>query len=90
MKSSIIQITAFVFTTIFMFSCQQQESKKEAASVVSASPDAATPKVLTTIQWLDSAKNIGKVKEGENASPFIQYLSKVVKVQQNFPSVYSL
>jgi hypothetical protein len=48
------------FTAIAMFSCTSGTSEsgnKEAA--------VQAPKTLTTIQWLDSAKQIGKITEGE-------------------------
>lgn len=71
MKPVIFIVSAFVIASFLMITCQQQEAKTETAPVEAAAPvqAAATepvkPKPVTTIQWLDSAKNIGKVTEGE-------------------------
>jgi hypothetical protein len=65
MKPLRIQISAFFFAGIFLLACQQQESKNESVTAVSTSTEAPKPRPITTIQWIDSAKNLGKVKEGE-------------------------
>jgi hypothetical protein len=44
--------------------CQQSEEKEKKAQVAS-NIEATTPPPATSIQWLDTAKNIGKVTEGE-------------------------
>lgn len=48
-----------------MISCQQGQDKAAPAEATAPVIEASKPKPMTTIQWLDSAKSIGKVKEGE-------------------------
>jgi hypothetical protein len=65
MKKVTLAFCTLILTTFMISSCQQQENKATVADVVAPAVEAAKPKPMTTIQWLDSAKNLGKVKEGE-------------------------
>jgi hypothetical protein len=65
MKSVTLAISTLILTTFFLNACQQQQDKVTTAEVVAPIVEAAKPKPMTTIQWLDSAKNLGKVSEGE-------------------------
>ncbi|HEX5668599.1 MAG TPA: DUF1573 domain-containing protein [Chitinophagaceae bacterium] len=51
-------IPAFLVMT-FLFACNSEEKKAAAENIV------AEPGALTTIQWLDTARSIGKITEGE-------------------------
>jgi Protein of unknown function (DUF1573) len=64
MRSVILIFSVFILAAFLLITCQQQEVKTEPLPVA-ASTEPARPKPMTTIQWLDSAKNLGKVKEGE-------------------------
>lgn len=65
MKKVILAFCTLILTIFIMSSCQQQEDKATVSDVVATTVEAAKPKPMTTILWLDSAKNLGKVKEGE-------------------------
>ena len=65
MKPVILLLPALLLSSFLMFSCQQQEDKAAVAEDAAPITETAKPKPMTTIQWLDSAKSIGKVKEGE-------------------------
>ncbi|MDB5191457.1 MAG: hypothetical protein JWQ96_1020 [Segetibacter sp.] len=49
---------------ISLFACQQKDKKTTASTGTSAASDSAN---YTTIQWLDSIKNIGDLNVGQNA-----------------------
>jgi len=57
----------FSLAFVLLSACQDGPGATAAATTAPADQAAAaeTPKILTTIQWLDSAKQIGKVTEGE-------------------------
>ena len=66
MKKVTLAFCTLILTTFILSSCQQQQENKEpVADVVATTVEAAKPKPMTTILWLDSAKNLGKVNEGE-------------------------
>ena len=65
MKSITLVITAFIISAFLLVSCKQQETKTEPVAVDPSGIEANKPKPMTTIQWLDSSKNMGKVTEGE-------------------------
>jgi hypothetical protein len=55
MKKTLIILS----TLLVLISCQGNETEKKAV----ASADVA--KALTTIEWIDSAKNLGKINQGQ-------------------------
>jgi hypothetical protein len=65
MKPVTLASCASILTIFLMSSCQQQQDKVTTAAVVAPIIETSKPKPMTTIQWLDSAKNLGKVSEGE-------------------------
>jgi Protein of unknown function (DUF1573) len=65
MKPVTLALCTFLLTTFILNACQQQQEKVATAEVVAPTVEAVKSKPMTTIQWLDSAKNLGKVKEGE-------------------------
>jgi Protein of unknown function (DUF1573) len=65
MKPVTLVFSALILTSFIAISCQQQQDKAATAEVVAPIPEVSKPKPMTTILWLDSAKNLGKVKEGE-------------------------
>jgi hypothetical protein len=65
MKPVTLAFTALILSAFLMISCQQHQDKVATAEVVAPVTEVTKPKPITTIQWLDSAKNLGKVKEGE-------------------------
>ncbi|HEY0680244.1 MAG TPA: DUF1573 domain-containing protein [Chitinophagaceae bacterium] len=58
MKPILILFAAFVLVS----ACQNSAQEKTAAPVTTASSD---PQNYTTIQWLDSARNMGQIAEGQ-------------------------
>lgn len=70
MRPVIFIVSAFVIASFLMITCQQQETKTETAPVQTVATEVVKtepekPKPVTTIQWIDSVKHIGKVTEGE-------------------------
>jgi uncharacterized protein YcfL len=67
MKPFTSRFSVLILSVFILISCQQTEDKAATVETTVPAPaiEAAKPKPMTTIQWLDSAKNIGKVKEGE-------------------------
>lgn len=65
MKPVTLASCALILTILLMSSCQQQQDKVTTAEVVAPIVETSKPKPMTTIQWLDSTKNLGKVSEGE-------------------------
>jgi hypothetical protein len=65
MKSIRLIFTAFIITAFLQVSCNQQETKTEPVLAATSGIEANKPKPMTTVQWLDSSKNMGKVTEGE-------------------------
>jgi hypothetical protein len=63
MKAAIAILSVFLLATLGLIMCQQSETKPN--TVAAAGTEPMKPKPMTTIQWLDSARNIGKIKEGE-------------------------
>jgi hypothetical protein len=63
MKAAIVILSVFLAATLALIMCQQPKTETNTVSTTVAEPQ--KPKAMTTIQWLDSAKNVGKVKEGE-------------------------
>lgn len=63
MKAAIVILSVFLAATLALIMCQQPKTEPNTVSATVAEPQ--KPKAMTTIQWLDSAKNVGKVKEGE-------------------------
>jgi hypothetical protein len=63
MRAAIIILSVFLVATLALIMCQQP--KTEPNTVATTATDPMKPKPMTTVQWLDSAKNLGKVKEGE-------------------------
>lgn len=65
MRPVILIFSAFIIAAFLLITCQQQEVKTEPNVVAAPGVEPVKPKPMTTIQWIDSAKNLGKVKEGE-------------------------
>jgi hypothetical protein len=68
MKQIIPVVLVFLAAAFFIATCQQKDKAKEggpALASVNAPAITAEAKPVTTIQWLDSSKNIGKITEGE-------------------------
>ena len=55
MKKTLIILSAI----LVLISCQETETEKTAV------PAAEAVKALTTIEWIDSAKNLGKINQGQ-------------------------
>ena len=62
MRSAFIIFGFFLLTAFLLMTCKQNQVDTKQNTV--ATPEAAPPK-LTTILWLDSIKDFGKVTEGE-------------------------
>ena len=54
-----MKIIPAILAMAFLFACNSEEKKAAAENIVSE------PGALTTIQWLDTARSIGKITEGE-------------------------
>jgi hypothetical protein len=65
MRPVILIFSAFIIAAFLLITCQQQEVKTEPNVIAAPATEPVKPKPMTSIQWIDSAKNIGKVKEGE-------------------------
>lgn len=65
MKPVILIFSAFIIAAFLLITCQQQEVKTEPNVVAATGVEPVKPKPMTSIQWIDSAKNLGKVREGE-------------------------
>jgi hypothetical protein len=66
MKSITFTLPVFFLSAFLMISCQQgQDNTTPVETAAAPASEAPKPKPMTTIQWLDSSKSIGKVKEGE-------------------------
>jgi Protein of unknown function (DUF1573) len=65
MKPVILIFSAFIIAAFLLITCQQQQVKTEPNVVAAAGVEPVKPKPMTSIQWIDSAKNLGKVREGE-------------------------
>jgi Protein of unknown function (DUF1573) len=65
MRPVILIFSAFIIAAFLLITCQQQEVKTEPNVVSAPGVVAVQSKPMTNIQWIDSAKNLGKVKEGE-------------------------
>jgi hypothetical protein len=63
MRAAIIILSVFLAATLALIMCQQPETEANKVSPTAMQPE--KPKPMTTILWLDSVKNVGKVKEGE-------------------------
>jgi hypothetical protein len=63
MKAAIAILSVFVIATLALIMCQQPKTEPNVVAATGVEP--MKPKAVTSIQWLDSAKNLGKVKEGE-------------------------
>jgi hypothetical protein len=63
MKAAIIILSVFLIATLALIMCQQPETEPYKAATTATEP--MKPKPMTTVQWLDSAKNLGKVTEGQ-------------------------
>ncbi|HLO36968.1 MAG TPA: hypothetical protein VK173_00615, partial [Lacibacter sp.] len=65
MKQLIVLSTFIAFLT----ACGSADKKTSEAAVTTAQPteasEAAAPAEITTVQWLDSSQNFGKVTDGE-------------------------
>ena len=55
-------IVALFAAIVLMTACQNQAQEKSATNTSAVADD---PKDNTTIQWLDSAKDMGKITEGQ-------------------------
>lgn len=64
MRAAIIILSVFLIATLALIMCQQPQTEPNTVATA-ATTDPMKPKPMTTVQWLDSAKNLGKVKEGE-------------------------
>lgn len=65
MRPVILIFSAFIIAAFLLITCQQQEVKTEPNVVATPGVVPVKPKPMTSIQWIDSAKNLGKVREGE-------------------------
>jgi hypothetical protein len=65
MRPVILIFSAFIIAAFLLITCQQQEVKTEPNVVAAPGAEPVKPKPMTSIQWIDSAKNLGKVREGE-------------------------
>lgn len=65
MRPVILIFSAFIIAAFLLITCQQQEVKTETNVVAAPGVEPVKPKPMTSIQWIDSAKNLGKVREGE-------------------------
>ncbi len=65
MRPVILIFSAFIIAAFLLITCQQQEVKTEPNVVAAPGVEPVKPKPMTSIQWIDSAKNLGKVREGE-------------------------
>lgn len=65
MRPVILIFSAFIIAAFLLITCQQQEVKTEPNVVAAPGVEPVKPKPITSIQWIDSAKNLGKVREGE-------------------------
>jgi hypothetical protein len=67
-----ILISIICFVSLFVASCNQDVKKTEVTPVPSA---VEVPKAITTIQWVDSVKVIGKVSEGEKVEITYRFIN---------------
>lgn len=67
-----ILISIISVVTLFVASCKQEVKDNDAAPVP---PAAEAPKAITTIQWVDSVKMIGKVSEGEKVEIAYRFIN---------------
>ena len=65
MRPVILIFSAFIIAAFLLITCQQQEVKTEPNVVAAPGVEPVKPKPMTIIQWIDTAKNLGKVREGE-------------------------
>lgn len=63
MRAAIVILSLFVVAALGLIMCQQGEPKPN--TVAAPGVNMEQPRALTTIQWLDSVKQVGKVKEGQ-------------------------
>ncbi len=54
-----MRIILAILVMAFLFACSSEEKKAASENIV------AEPGAMTTIQWLDTARSIGKITEGE-------------------------
>src|SRR5688572_10900490 len=54
----------FVFTA-FAFACNETDKAADGLDKAGVMPAAADTSSLTTIQWIDSVKNLGRINEGQ-------------------------
>lgn len=85
MKRLIIAFSAI----ILMASCQNNAQEKKALDGENTSTAAANPSNYTTIQWIDSVKDMGQINEGQKLEVAFRFKNtgtKPLVIQQVTPS----
>ena len=68
-------LLSFLFLTIVTAACNSTAKPDVAASPAAATPAAAVAPPVTTIQWVDTVKHIGKVTEGEKVEIAYKFIN---------------
>lgn len=84
-------IVALFAAIVFMTSCKQQEHEKSAATTPDGQTATVTddPKNNTTIQWVDSAVDMGRIAEGQKLEVAFRFRNtgnKPLVIKQVLPS----
>ncbi len=71
MKSFPYSLAACSLAALLTVSCRQNASEKPTTAVEATTAEAVKPPPVTTVQWVDSIRDMGVVKEGEKVEiPF--------------------